>query len=33
MHTTFFSGKPIMKANEPSESFGNQASQKEKVTN
>jgi hypothetical protein len=33
IQTTFFSGKPIMKANEPRESFGNQASQKEKVTN
>jgi hypothetical protein len=33
IQTTFFSGKPIMKANEARESFGNQASQREKVSN
>jgi hypothetical protein len=33
IQTTFFSGKPIMKANEARKSFGNQASQREKVTN
>ena len=33
IQTIVSSGKPITKANEPRELFGNQASQREKVSN